>query len=112
METNPTCPATRQRFFSRIFQEMLTNVMRHSGADHVGVRLKTNEKELTLSVEDNGRGITRAEIDDPKSYGILGMRERLHPWNGHIAFQEGKDGGCRVTVLFPFSPKGSKGEVS
>jgi signal transduction histidine kinase len=91
----------------RIFQETLTNILRHAEADRVAVRLEAVDGRLQLRVEDNGRGITEAQINDPQSYGLLGMRERLHPWNGRVSF-EGRPGkGTAVTVRLPMPSKGA-----
>src|SRR5690348_4737028 len=62
--------------FFRIFQETLTNVIRHAGATQVAVDLKEADGRITLEVRDNGRGIARTEIFNSKSMGLLGMRER------------------------------------
>src|SRR5207302_1567849 len=61
--------------FFRIFQETLTNVIRHAGATHVWVWLKETHGHITLEVKDNGRGIERTEIFNNRSMGLLGMRE-------------------------------------
>ncbi len=60
----------------RILQEALTNVARHANATAVHVTLTTDANALTLTVQDNGRGIREAELHRPKSLGLLGMRER------------------------------------
>ena len=102
----PDLPKDRAAALFRIFQETLTNILRHAQANQVVVRLEEDDGELMLQVRDNGRGITEAEISDPKSFGLLGMRERLYPWNGRVAF-EGRPGqGTRVTVRLPIPPKG------
>jgi signal transduction histidine kinase len=102
----PNLPKDRAAALFRIFQETLTNILRHAQASEVVVRLAEDDGELMLQVRDNGRGITEAEISDPKSFGLLGMRERLYPWNGRVAF-EGRPGqGTRVTVRLPIPPKG------
>ena len=90
----------------RIFQETLTNIMRHSGASEVDVRLEMNEDTLILEVADNGRGITEAEISNSQSFGLLGIRERLYPWNGQVDFIGHPDKGTRVIVRVPISVKG------
>jgi signal transduction histidine kinase len=102
----PDLPKNQATALFRIFQETLTNIMRHAQADEVVIRLEECDGELILRIRDNGRGITEAEINDPKSFGLLGMRERLYPWNGCISF-EGRHGqGTRVTVRLPMPPKG------
>jgi signal transduction histidine kinase len=90
----------------RIFQETLTNIMRHSNATKVDVRLEMNEDELILEVADNGRGITEAEISNSQSFGLLGIRERLYPWNGQVDFIGHPNKGTRVIVRVPISGKG------
>jgi signal transduction histidine kinase len=90
----------------RIFQETLTNIMRHSGATEVDVRLEMNKDTLILEVADNGRGITEAEIDNSQSFGLLGIRERLYPWNGQVDFIGHPNKGTRVIVRVPNLEKG------
>lgn len=90
----------------RIFQETLTNIMRHSNATEVDVRLEMNKGELILEVADNGRGITEAEISNSQSFGLLGIRERLYPWNGQVDFIGHPNKGTRVNVRLPVSGKG------
>jgi signal transduction histidine kinase len=102
----PDLPKDQATALFRIFQETLTNIMRHAQASEVVVHLEARDGDLILQIRDNGRGITAAEIDDPKSFGLLGIRERLYPWNGRATF-EGRPGqGTRVTVRLPMSPKG------
>jgi signal transduction histidine kinase len=90
----------------RIFQETLTNIMRHSGATEVDVRLEMNDDMLMLEVADNGRGITEAEISNSQSFGLLGMRERLYPFNGKVDFIGHPNKGTRVIVRVPIPGRG------
>ncbi len=68
----------------RIFQETLTNVVRHAGATKVRVNLKEMTDCLSMEVSDNGRGITDAQITNPKSFGLMGIQERVHLLGGII----------------------------
>ncbi len=61
----------------RIFQEGLTNVFRHADARKVRTALKEDGDFLLLTIEDDGIGITEARINDPDSFGLLGIRERI-----------------------------------
>ena len=85
----------------RILQEILTNIARHSKATHYRLNLTTNEKELCLEVTDNGIGITQWQIDDTKSFGIIGMRERAHLLGGTVQVRNAKTSGTTVKVLIP-----------
>ena len=85
----------------RIFQETLTNIIRHAGATRVDVRLAQDEHALILTVRDNGRGITEKEIADSRSIGLIGMKERATQVGGQVAFVRLPDGGTIVTMRVP-----------
>lgn len=85
----------------RIFQECLTNITRHSQASEVKVELKTEDGWVTLCVQDNGRGITAAELAGPVSLGLLGMKERAALLGGKITITRDDDQGTVVTVSIP-----------
>lgn len=93
----------------RVFRETLTNVIRHAGATRVKVRLREHSGRLTLEVHDNGRGITPAEIKNPRSMGLLGMRERAALLGGKfkIGGVPGQ-GGTRVVVSVPIARPAAK----
>ena len=85
----------------RILQELLTNVVRHAAATKVDVILRQADGVLTLEVTDDGRGIVEQEIRSPSSLGLLGMRERVVPFGGHLeiaAARRGKGTSARVLV--------------
>jgi PAS domain S-box-containing protein len=88
----------------RIFQETLTNIARHANATKVNVRLETRDGRVILEVADNGRGITRKQINDPKSFGIMGMRERALLWGGDVQVTGSRYKGTTVTVSIPLNP--------
>lgn len=85
----------------RIMQEALTNIARHAGATEVVVSLQAGPDELTLTVRDNGRGITAAELSDRKSIGLLGMRERALIVGGEVTLTGGAGVGTTVLVRIP-----------
>ena len=85
----------------RILQEALTNVVQHSHAKAVRVDLTVDDSKVTLTVNDNGRGISDAEIKSPTSLGLLGMRERVEFLEGSFSIV-GKPGrGTTVRASFP-----------
>jgi PAS domain S-box-containing protein len=87
----------------RIFQEVLTNVLRHSQATRVVVEMSANDDVFSLKVDDNGRGITEAEVNNPASLGLLGIRERAHLIGGEVSVT-GKNGeGTTVNVRLPLN---------
>ncbi len=95
----------------RILQESLTNVLRHAKANTVTLMLEEQEGSLILTVTDDGQGITEAEISDPRSLGILGMRERATMYGGTLDIT-GLDGnGTRVVVRMPLLKSGAADEA-
>jgi signal transduction histidine kinase len=90
----------------RIFQETLTNVIRHAQASRVMVRLRVEGGRLLLVVEDNGRGITAAETEDPKAFGLIGIRERALALKGQFAISGQPGRGTTVTVSIPLAQEG------
>ncbi|MBI2949304.1 MAG: response regulator [Verrucomicrobia bacterium] len=89
--------------FFRIFQETLTNIMRHANATRVEVSFHQVNGRLVLEVKDNGRGITEAEIHNTRSIGLLGIRERAGLLGGEVSVR-GEDGkGTTVTVGIPLA---------
>ena len=85
----------------RIFQEILTNITRHAKATRVDVELAQQDDALILTVRDDGRGISEAEIANPDSIGLSGMRERAAHVGGEIYFFGLPRRGTTVTVRLP-----------
>jgi PAS domain S-box-containing protein len=99
----PAVDADRSTDVFRILQEALTNVARHAGAREVVVTLRFWRNELQLSVSDDGRGITAAEIASPQALGLVGMRERALLWNGAVVWRAGDGGGTVVDLRLPLT---------
>ncbi len=85
----------------RIFQETLTNVMRHAQATEVFVTLSRKTGGLELVVEDNGKGIKATEMEKRGSLGIMGIKERARFWNGRVEIKSAPGEGTRVQVWIP-----------
>lgn len=95
---NTKIDSARSTTMFRIFQETLTNVVRHSRARRVKVNLEDEANTLTLRVEDDGIGIDSKHLLNGKSLGILGMRERARVWGGHVSFENEPEKGTTVVV--------------
>jgi signal transduction histidine kinase len=90
----------------RIFQELLTNIARHAKATRVEVSLKRKAGALELRVKDNGRGIKKTEIANPRSLGLIGVRERALAFGGQVEIVGVPRQGTRVVVRLPERGKG------
>ncbi len=85
----------------RVFQEALTNIARHAGARRVDVSVEEEDGAIVLQVRDDGRGITPDEIEDPRSLGLVGMRERARRLGGSVTLARREPRGTVVTLTVP-----------
>ena len=87
----------------RIVQEALNNVFRHSGARNGWVTLKQRDGQLTVTVRDDGKGISAGVIEcrpDCIGVGIGGMRQRVKEFGGELHL-ENCNPGMQVEVSIP-----------
>ena len=85
----------------RVVQEGLTNVVRHSAAQHCRVKIVIEGAMLRLLVEDDGRGPPAHGA--PRGCGLLGMEERLHMVGGTLALGPGPAHGLHLQVSLPLT---------
>jgi len=85
----------------RIFQETLTNIIRHAKATRVEVRMAPDGRDLILTVRDNGRGISEKDVVNNRSIGLIGMRERAAQLGGELFFSGAAARGTTVTMRVP-----------
>jgi PAS domain S-box-containing protein len=90
----------------RTVQEALTNVMRHAKATSVAVGLKVHGGKLVLQVTDDGCGIPEDQLLNPRSMGILGMRERAMSCGGTLEVRRAAGGGTDVVLTVPYEQNG------
>jgi len=89
----------------RIFQETLTNIIRHAKASRVDVALKKRDNILELDVYDNGTGILDEKIVNHTSFGLIGMRERARFLGGKVSITGVPGKGTTVLVRIPLDGK-------
>ncbi len=94
--------AERSTTLYRTVQEALTNVLRHANAKSVMVGLRVQPGALVLQVTDDGRGIADYELRNPRSMGILGMRERAMACGGTLEIRHAAGGGTDVVLTVPY----------
>jgi signal transduction histidine kinase len=99
-------PGTVDLAAYRIVQESLTNVLRHARAANAFVAISYADEEMTISIDDDGRGTIGMSngtngYSNPAGHGILGMRERAHALGGEVEAGPRADGGFRVSARLP-----------
>jgi signal transduction histidine kinase len=90
-------PEIEQTCF-RLAQEALANVVRHSRAHRVEVRLICEGQEVVLEVGDDGQGFS---ADPGLGLGLVGARERAARVSGRLSVQSGKGKGTRFRAVLP-----------
>ena len=85
----------------RIIQEQLNNILNYSSASLIQVRLTRNYYNLTLLIEDNGRGFdVKARR---KGIGLANIMNRAELYNGQAVIESSPGAGCTVLVIFAIS---------
>lgn len=87
----------------RIFQESLTNIVRHAEATKVSCRLEKHDGHLVLTVTDNGKGFDMKTVKGKESLGLLSMKERTVMLGGIYDIASKPRKGTKVTVEVPLA---------
>ncbi|HTJ96081.1 MAG TPA: ATP-binding protein [Rhodocyclaceae bacterium] len=95
----------------RIVQEALTNVAKHAHASLVVVRMRRERGSIALEIRDNGRGISEADMSKRKSFGLRGIRERIHALSGTFTINPGEHGGAHLLFQVPLLGSADTGPI-
>lgn len=101
----PRLPSRLEVILYRVAQEAVTNVVRHAEADRASVVLLRYDSEVTLLVEDDGRGFDVNKVLEGgiSSLGLMGMNERVALAGGALAIDSHPDKGAAIRVRIPIT---------
>jgi signal transduction histidine kinase len=101
--TEPELPVAIATGIFRIYQEALTNAVRHANAHEINSSLRLKDNCLILKVKDDGRGMDLAVTATKKTLGLIGIKERTFVLGGkyHLKSEPGK--GTEIQVSVPFN---------
>lgn len=85
----------------RVLQESLTNITRHAKATSVRVFVRESETDICMEITDDGIGMATKEINNRKTLGILGMKERANLLGGVLNVVSSKDKGTHIILMLP-----------
>lgn len=94
----------------RVFQEALTNVVRHADARAVRAALTRQRGRVLMEVADDGTGIDPLAVDAPGSLGLAGMRERLRAVGGRMDLGPAPEGGTLLSAVTPVRAAPARGK--
>jgi signal transduction histidine kinase len=91
-----------QEVIYRVAQESLQNIAKHSLATRVNLSLQSTDRNIRLSVSDNGAGFGKeAALSKPMSFGLAGMRERARLLAGDLSIRSAPGKGVKVVLTLP-----------
>jgi signal transduction histidine kinase len=100
---------TRLALF-RIYQESLNNIVRHSQADQVWIRLMLDEDQVVLEIKDNGQGFELPArwiyLARKGHLGLIGARERTEAIGGMFEVQSSPGKGTLIRAVVPRNGNG------
>lgn len=105
VDCDSTCPGrfadeTETHLF-RIAQEALTNIARHAEATRVVIQLALEDKNIRLSIIDDGKGLPAEPSASPPSLGMVGMRARARQCGGELNVTATQPHGLRIEAVVP-----------
>ncbi|HXA27742.1 MAG TPA: sensor histidine kinase [Candidatus Angelobacter sp.] len=101
--TSRELPAALDLSAFRLVQEALTNTLRHASATRAEVVVRYGEDELEVTVTDDGSGGAAGSTASGAGRGLVGMRERVALFHGHLDVGRGAAGGFRVHATLPIA---------
>jgi signal transduction histidine kinase len=103
VETSLEVPASVEAGLYRIAQEALNNVLKHSAATRVTVRLSAGDEGLQLEVTDNGRGFDPEAVEAQGGIGLASMQERVENLRGSLQIVSRPGQGTSIRVVVPLA---------
>ncbi len=95
----------------RIYQEALTNAIKHAQAGTIDIELQREDSEVILTVRDDGVGFEQQKLavdSKPRGIGLVGMRERITALGGHLEISTRPSRGTAVSAFLPYRPPKSR----
>jgi signal transduction histidine kinase len=88
----------------RIVQELVKNTLRHAEAKELIVQLSIEDAQLSMIIEDNGKGFYVAEKLQNPGIGLQSIQSRLTLLNGRMEVESNPDLGTTFTIDIPLTP--------
>ncbi|MGM0876446.1 MAG: sensor histidine kinase [Bacillota bacterium] len=89
----------------RLAQEAVTNALKHSEATEISVKVEAAKETITMVIKDNGKGFNVKEMKenkDKKSFGLIGMKERIDLLEGKMTIDSKVGLGTFIMIKVPY----------
>jgi two-component system, NarL family, sensor kinase len=87
-------------FCYRIVEELLNNAMKHAKATEIAVQLISEEERLSITVQDNGKGIDPLAVKQSSGKGLANIRSGVASFGGHFDLSSENGKGTEATIEF------------
>jgi signal transduction histidine kinase len=84
----------------RIIQELINNTMKHSGASEMLVQLSMNDNQISITVEDNGKGFEVSKLENANGIGWRNIKNRVDFMKGTLDIYSAENKGTSVLIEF------------
>src|SRR5690606_15990900 len=88
----------RAHVLLRCTQEIITNAIRHAGADNLWIQARREDGKVSITARDDGKGVATIIPGN----GLRGMRERLAQLGGTLQVDSQAEGGFSLRLAVPF----------
>jgi len=103
--TLPELPEPYRLALYRAAQEGLTNIQRHADAQHAWINLEADDKQITLTIHDDGKGLDQL-TEKRSGVGLIGLGERASQLGGELRLTtQPEAGGTKLTFILPLPEK-------
>lgn len=86
----------------RVYQEAFTNITRYAQAKKVSTSLSVANETIMVIIEDDGKGFDTVSVQNKKSFGILGMQERILILGGSFELVSSPGKGTKIIIGLPY----------
>jgi signal transduction histidine kinase len=87
----------------RVVQEALANVAKHAKASEVDIALELTDRDVVVTVQDNGVGAEAAALNRPRSHGLAGLRHRIQVLGGRLEITSAPNRGTTIRAWVPLA---------
>ena len=87
----------------RVYQEAFTNITRHACAKLVATSLSIEDDTIVVTVKDDGKGFDTESVQNKKSFGIFGMKERVLSLGGKFDLFSSTGKGTKIIMILPYT---------
>ncbi len=101
----PDIPLATATGIFRIYQEVLTNAVRHANAQVISATFYLENEYLILKIKDDGKGMDKVEIVTKKTLGLIGIKERTFVMGGKYDLKSEPGEGTQIKISIPYQNK-------